>query len=351
MMTMKRVILVIFVIICGIIPLIYFKGSKIPKVRTIKPTISKIESSILTTGTVEPQSQTIICAKAKGVVDKVLVDENERVEVGQEIIIFDGEDALKRLENAQFELKQAKIDLLAAESLFVKKMGLYGRQEVSKEEVEEDKSLYKRALLEKNMAEEEVKLATEHLNNLVYLAPQSGVVIDRKVLPQQYVLANEVLMKIVNLDNLQVAVNLSRIDVKRIKLGQDAFIKAENLDKELTGYVKYVEPEEEEQNRLFSKIIIELDPSKELPEIKERVEVRIILERKKDVLLLNSDAIFKQGLQSFVYLYKNSRAVKRVVRVGITNRNQTEIIFGISAKDKIILPGKLKLTDGMKVKG
>lgn len=348
---MKKVILLISIIICGIICFIYLKGTKIPKVVTIKPIISKIESSLLITGTIEAASQTTICTKAKGVVDKVLVEENEKVKEGQKLIIFDSEEAAKRVKEAQSELKQAKIDLASAESVLVRTMGLYGRQEVSEQEVEDTKSWYKKALLNKNMAEEEVRLAKEQLNNLVCLAPQSGTIIEKKVLPRQYVFANEVLMRIVNLDNLQVCINLSRIKAKRIKLGQDASIKVENLDEELTGYVKYIESEAKSRNPSISKIIVALDTSKKLPKIGEQVEVKIILERKKDVFLLNSEAIFKQGRQSFVYLYKNGVVIKQVVRVGISNREQTEIIFGISAKDKVILPGNFELKDGMKVRG
>jgi len=349
-MTIKRIIILIFIIICVIISFIYFKGLKTPKIKIITPTIGEIESSILATGKVEAQNQTTICAKAKGVVDKVLVDKNERVKVGQELLIFDAEEALKIVEETQAELKQAKIDLASAESAFVESMGLYGRQEISQGEMESNKSWYKRVLLNKNKLEEEVKLAKEQLNNLVYLAPQSGVVIKRNVSPRQYVLANEVLMQIANLDNLQVCVNLPKIDAKKVKLGQDVFVKNENLEKELTGYVKYIEPEESAQNPLITKIIIELDKVKKLPKIGERVEVKIILERKKDVLLLNSEAIFKKGDQNVVYVYKNGVAIKRVVRIGITTPEQTEIIFGISPKDKVILPGKIKLQDRMRVR-
>jgi len=350
---MKKVILLpIFIIIISvIICFIFFKASKSPKVRTIKPTFSKLEFFLLTTGKVEPQNQSIICAKDKGVIDKVLVEENNQVDIGQELVIFDREEALKRFEEAKSELEQAKNDLSLAETTFVKTMGLYGKQEVSDQEVEMNRNWYKKALLNKNMAEEEVKLTQEYLHNLVYLAPQSGVVIEKKVLPNQYVLANEVLMRIANLDKLQVCVNLSRIEAKEIKLGQDVFVKAENLNKDLTGYVKYIQQEGESQNSLTSKIIIELDTSKKLPKIGERVEVKIILQSKKNVILLNSKAIFKEGLQSFVYLYKNGLAVKRVVRVGMSNREQTEIIFGISPNDKVILPENIELKDGMKVRG
>lgn len=349
-MRMKRVILVIFISICVIIPIIYFKYEKTPKVKIITPTISKIESCLLTTGTVEAQSQTTICAKAKGRIDKVFVDENERVEVGQEIIAFDSEEVLIRLKEAQSKLESAKEELASAERIFVKTMGLYGKGEVSKQEMESDRKWYKTALLEKNMAEKEVKLAKEQLNNLVYLAPQSGIIIEKNAFPKQDVSANEVLMRIVSVDNLQVCVNLSRIDAKGIKLGQEAFIKSDNLNKELVGYVKYVQPEEKALHTSISKVIIDLDKSEELLQIGERVEVRIILECKKDVVLLNSEAIFKKGRQCFVYLYKNGIAVKRVVRTGITNQTHTQIIFGISDKDKIILPGKLNLQDGMKVR-
>ncbi|MDI6736699.1 MAG: efflux RND transporter periplasmic adaptor subunit [bacterium] len=349
-MTIKKVVLLIFIISVLISLLFYLKAPKIPKVKIITPVISKIESSILTTGIVEAQQETTICAKAKGVVDKVLVEEKARVEAGQELISFDREDALQRIEETQIKLKEAKNTLARAESLLVETTGLYGRQEVKEEELEITKTAYKEALLNKNSLQEELKSAKEHLNNLVYLAPQSGVVIEKNVLPKQYVLSNEVLLKIATLDKLQVCVRLSSTDTKNIKSGQQAHILAENSNKELSGYVRDIQPEEEMQDSTTYKIIIELAPAKKLPEIGERVEVKIIFNSKKNVLLLDSKAIFKEGHQNFVYLYKDGIVIKRVVRIGISNPGQTEIIFGILPADKIILPGNLKLEDKMKVK-
>lgn len=348
---MKRVILLpILIMSIGLIMcFIFFQNLKVPKVKTIKPTISKLESFLLTTGRVEAQNQTTILAKDKGVIDKVLVEENKKVEVGEVLLTFDGEEAAKRLQETKAKLEEAKNALSLAETTLIKTMADYGKQEGSEQEVESERNWYKKTLLNKNIAEEEVKLAQEQLNNLVYLAPLSGVVIEKRVLPGQQVWSDEVLLRIANLDKLQVAVSLSKIEAKEIKLGQDALVKVENINKELTGYVKSIQSES--QNSLSSKIIIELDPAKKLPKLGERVEVKIILKSKKNILVLNSKAIFKEGRQSFVYLYKDGVVAKRVVRVGMSNPEQTEIIFGLSTYDKVILPGSFELKDGMKVRG
>ncbi len=350
-MTIKRIGWLILISICVLISLLfYLKAPKIPKVRIIAPVISKIESSILTTGIVEAQQETAIYAKAKGVVDKVLVEENASVEAGQELIFFDKEDALQRVEETQIKLKEAKNTLVEAESLLVETTGLYGRQEIGEEELESTKIAHKEALLNKNRLQEELKSAQEHLNNLVYLAPQSGVVIAKNVLPKQYVLSNEVLLKIATLDKLQVSLRLSTTDARNIKAGQQACILAKNSKEWLAGYVRYIQAEEGNPDQSISKITIASDSAKKLPEIGECVEVKIIFTSKNNVLLLNSEAIFKERRQNFVYLYKNGIAIKRVVRTGISNPEQTEIIFGILPTDKIILPGNLKLEDKMKVK-
>ncbi|MEW6618780.1 MAG: efflux RND transporter periplasmic adaptor subunit [bacterium] len=343
---MKKLIGLFFIATCVIICLVIFRGVKFPKVRIITPTISKIDSCLLTTGTIDAQLKTEICAKAKGVVDKVLVEENNNVTSGQELIIFNQQEAEKMVKEAQSQLDLTKRILIQAEQLLITTTGLYGKQEVLEDEVKNSESAYKKALVEKNISLENLRLAQEQLNNLIYLAPHSGTVIEKRVLPGQYVLQNEVLMKIVDLEKLQVSVNLLSIDARRVKLGQDASIKLEDL--ELSGYVKSIQPEE-----VSSKVIIELDTSKKLPEIKlgKRVEVKILTEHKENVVLLDSEAIFKEGRQSFVYLYKDGVATKRVVRIGITNQNQTEIIFGLTPQDKIILSaGSLKLKEGMKVR-
>jgi RND family efflux transporter MFP subunit len=77
-------------------------------------------------------------------------------------------------------------------------------------------------------------------------APFDGVVVDVAVIPGELVQANQVVITIADLNNLQITTtDLSERDISRVKLGQSVSIYIEALDVNISGKVIEISPKSE----------------------------------------------------------------------------------------------------------
>jgi RND family efflux transporter MFP subunit len=77
-------------------------------------------------------------------------------------------------------------------------------------------------------------------------APFDGVVVDVAVIPGELVQANQVVITIADLNNLQITTtDLSERDIVRVKLGQSVSIYIEALDVNISGKVVEISPKSE----------------------------------------------------------------------------------------------------------
>ncbi len=77
------------------------------------------------------------------------------------------------------------------------------------------------------------------------------------------------------------------------------------------------------------------------------VQVEILLDERKDVLVAPESAIQRQGVAAFVWIARqDGRAERREVRVGLTVNGLAQILSGLIAGDPIIITGISQLEDG-----
>lgn len=81
-------------------------------------------------------------------------------------------------------------------------------------------------------------IAAATFTQSILIAPFDGVVVDVAVIPGELVQANQVVITLADLDNLQITTtDLSERDIVRVKLGQSVSIYIEALDQTIAGKV------------------------------------------------------------------------------------------------------------------
>mgnify|MGYP005838904147 FL=1 len=55
-------------------------------------------------------------------------------------------------------------------------------------------------------------------------------------------------------------------------------------------------------------------------------------------------------IKKYVFILDGDRAYKRVIKIGISNEEYTEVLEGLNLNDKIIVEGQYNLQDGSKVR-
>jgi HlyD family secretion protein len=79
------------------------------------------------------------------------------------------------------------------------------------------------------------------------------------------------------------------------------------------------------------------------------VDVEILTAQGPNVLSLPRDAVFPDGKEFFVWLVRNGRAERRVVRTGRSTISRIELTGGLSQGEKVIIPGDAPIVEGMPV--
>ena len=248
----------------------------------------------------------------------------------------------ERFKKAEMEVLQAQGELEEARMLFSIKEKTRINLTTIKYEHEKQKRLGQ-------LAEAELNMEAVHHKRLRLVSPLHGTVVSKDVKKGMSVLAGEPLMTVANLDRLKVRVEVDEVDAGRIMTGQEAVITFDSFaDRKFRGHVDRIAPKALiKGERTIVEVIILIDEKTNLLRISNQVDVKIVLEKRGDILNLPLTAVH-QGNPSFVWLYQEGRARKTGIKTGVSDLESIEIISGLRSGD-VIIAGNADLKDGGKV--
>jgi len=188
-------------------------------------------------------------------------------------------------------------------------------------------------------------------------SPVDGVVLRRLQESEAVVPMGQALLEVGNVGDLEIVTDLLSSAAVRVQPGQPVLIEQWGGDQPLRGRVRLVEPsgftkisalgvEEQRVNA-----IIDFDEPPTARGIGDgyRVEVRIIVWAREDVLKVPTSSLFRRGADWAVYLVENDRAVARTVQTGQRGGLEAEITSGLSGGERIIVYPSDAVTEGVKV--
>jgi HlyD family secretion protein len=214
-----------------------------PKYRTEEVENGTLVAKVSASGNLQPTNQVDVGSELSGIVDRVLVDDNDRVKRGQVLALLDLaklNDSVARsrasLAAAEAQVLQAQATVAearAALSRYRQVAELSGGKVPSKSEMDTAEANLKRAEANEAVARASVTQARANLQSDVtnlskasIRSPINGLVLTRKVEPGQTVAASfqaPVLFTLAeDLSKMELQVNVDEADVGQVKVGQKA---------------------------------------------------------------------------------------------------------------------------------
>lgn len=189
----------------------------------------------------------------------------------------------------------------------------------------------------------------ERLYKTRLVAPFSGVAGLRKVSPGDVVQVAQALVDLQDISSLKVDFRVPEVYLPNLQTGQEVIIRTDVLPNlKFSGKVYAIAPQ--------------LDPSSRSVLVRARMDnadkqlrpgifarVHLLVEQRKNALLVPEEALWPIGNQQFVYRVVEGKAVMTAVKIGHRYRNQVEILEGVQATDKVITGGQQKIRNGMPV--
>jgi HlyD family secretion protein len=193
---------------------------------------------------------------------------------------------------------------------------------------------------------------------IVIRAPVTGVVLKRLRESESVVPAGEPLLEIGDPKNLEIVSDLLSTDAVRISVGNDVLIEGWGGGATLQGKVRLIEPSGftkvsalgvEEQR--VNVVVDFVDPSVAGNSLGDgyRVEVRIVVWAKENVLKVPISGLFRVGEEWAVYTFEDGRARQRTITIGQRSNLEAEVLSGLREGERIIVHPSDAVAEGVRI--
>ena len=266
---------------------------------TSTATVREVTSTVAATGTIEPIRVIDVKSQASGEVTEVAVELGDQVERGALLVRINPRDVRNAFEQAEADLEVAQARATIAERQLGRMAALRDSAAVTEEE-------YEGALLENANAQAtlikartSLALARERLNDVAVAAPITGTVVEKSVEEGQIITSAQevsggtILLRMADLNEVQVRTLVDETDIGAIKAGLPATIQVEAYpDREFTGTVLQIEPQAVvEQNVTLFAILTRIQNEEGLLKPGMNSDVEILIGRRPGVLAVDNSAL------------------------------------------------------------
>jgi membrane fusion protein (multidrug efflux system) len=301
-------------------------------------TIAKGEISdyILLSSNLETEIMADVYSRTQGIVEKIYREEGQYVQKG---------DTMLSLEAKEYELTEEK-----ARVEYERQMSNYKRlEEMHKQALLSDQELEK-SKFSLQTAEIQWKEAKLSLDFMQIRSPISGRVGERLAKIGKRIQPTDKLFSVVNNSQVIAVVYVPEKNLNQLRIRQPAFISSDHLDgKQFEGWIKRISPVVDPSSGTF-KVTVGVRNLKNMLRPGMFVNVHIIINTHKDVVLIPKMAIVYENEYMNIYVVKDSVAHKIRLAPGFEDNEKIEALKDIEEGDKIIVVGQAGMKDKTRVK-
>jgi RND family efflux transporter MFP subunit len=342
------------------------------KVRAMLPEHKVFKNRLTIHGNIEPDEYARICAKTEGTIDVMDVDEGDVVKKDQLLFQMD------KL-NLESAVEAAKQDLKVSESMYKVEVGnlaiakakynkalkdherskklikykaiaedIFERTELQSTEAELGIKLAEASMLafsaKVDKAKSDLAIAQKYYRDSLVKAPFNGVVVKRYMEQGEYAKKAEPILKLENLDTLEISLFLSGKYYSLIKPGKTPVnVYSKEGKKLLETTIAYCSPTIDSESRTFE-VEIAL-PKREIFVSGMICKVDIILES-SDGYGVPKEAVLQRGNgKSIIFVSENGKAKEIAVEKGISDGDFVEL-KNVDHNLPVVVAGQAFLNDG-----
>lgn len=327
--------------------------------------LGEIVAEVMGTGTLEARVKSAISPKIAGRIEKLLVDQGDRVKAGQLLFTLDDADLKRQAEiaeaniaSSQAALERLKADRAQATAVLEQARQNHARiqklvtQNAATAE-DSDKATEamrvaqagvaraEAALLEgrKQLVAAEKNLAYRHalLADSRVSAPFDGLIVRRFRDPGDIVVPGSPALTLVSLDEIWVSAWVDETEMARLRVGQPArVVFRSEPERSYQGQVARLGREADRETREFVVDVRVLT----LPEnwaVGQRAEAYVETDRKTGIPVLPTNYVVWRDMQAGVFLRVGNRAEWRPVTLGLQARETAEVVEGLQPGDVVLV--------------
>ncbi|MGB0175685.1 MAG: efflux RND transporter periplasmic adaptor subunit [Owenweeksia sp.] len=365
------------------------------EVETGKVKTTSILESVVASGKIQPEVEVKISSEVSGEIIQLPVEEGQKVKKGDLLVKINPDIYLAAVNRSQATVNSsrsavstAKAQLIEAEKIFNRNQKLYNQKVISDSEFEAIQRAYEVSKLNVESAQYQLQsaLATanearDNLSRTTIYAPQAGTIsmlnaeVGERVVGTAQMTGTEI-MRIANLENMEVLVEVNENDIIRVSESDTAIIEVDAyLGREFKGVVTEIansakiegfstdqvtnfEVKVRILKESYQSVVKDSSRSPFRPGMTASVEIQT--ERRNGILSVPIESVttrtdtstsarsYKIGREDneddkdndeeyeVVFIYKDDKAVLQVVKTGIQDDEFIEITSGLEEGQEVI---------------
>ncbi|QXC58720.1 efflux RND transporter periplasmic adaptor subunit [Vibrio mimicus] len=314
----------------------------------VKPALIEIianqrASDLTFNGVVRAAQRADLAFRISGRLTEIAVKEGDQVKKGQRLATLDARDAKTALEAAQLELKNTEQEYRRAKAIFEK------TQAISKAELDKVTNRY-------DLAKNRVEDAKRKLEYTQITAPFDGIISEKLVENFAQVQANQVIMTLQDLNDLEVAIEIPhRVMISGVRntraIAELSAIPGQQFPLQLRTYSTQANSDSQTYSVVLG--FEDLKGFRVMPGMSAKVipvqednagESRLI------TLPITALVPDNQGKQFVWVVNAQDHAEKRYVEIGTTYKDRVVIKQHLQPGERVIIAGVSSVREGMPVR-
>lgn len=305
--------------------------------RVIAAAVTPVQwrDSIEALGTTRANESVTITAKVSEIVRKVAFESGDVVEAGAVLVDLSSGAQLAGLEEARAAYQEAERQLKRQQELA-------DRQLVAVSQVDSQRAA-------RDAARARMNVVRAALSDRVITAPFAGVLGLRQVSPGSLVTPGTPIATLDDISVIKLDFSVPERFLAVLARGQDIVARSETYpDRAFEGQVTSVDSRIDPVTRSVAVRAEIRNPELLLrPGMLMAVQ---LFQAPRDTLAIPEIAVLQVGMDSFVYRVTAGQTAERVpVELGARRKGEVEIVSGLSAGERIVTEGAVKLRDGAPV--
>ncbi len=313
------------------------KGKPIPVVAVQKAEVASLSRTLELTGTATPTRQARLASPGEGPIQNCRVREGAQVKRGERLITIGRSGAAAAQVTAASESVKEQQAELNRIKILVQSGAVPGSQ------LDTARAKYEgaRALLAK---------ARESAGDYSVAAPWDGVVSKVLVKDGDFVAPRAPLVEMYEPSSLVIRLAVPEAQATEVFKGTPAVVQLDAYPgKTFEGKISLVYPDLDTRMRTRTAEVKLATPVALVPGMFARL--KLTLQTAGEAVTVPTDAVLVlPNGEKVVFVLKDGKAQRRVVKAGLETGGKVQIISGIQPEETVITAGNEKLKDGMEVK-
>ena len=327
-------------------------------------------------GYVVPRREATISSKVTGKVVEVLIEEGMKVEENQVLARLDDSNVKAGLRVAEAELEAAKAaraetlarldeaerQLHRVNALTSEKVASASDLDRAEVDVNSLKARCALQLIQVSVAERQVSLWQQQLNDTIIRAPFNGIAVSKNAQPGEMIspvsagggFTRTGIGTVVDMSSLEIEVDVNESFINRVQPGQPVEATLDAYpDWKIPSKVLAIIPTADRQKSTVKVRVKfdQLDP-RILPQMGVKVAFRGTPEgaAPSGAVIVPKAALRQDGGQDVVFVVREGRAERRLVTTNRVRDQEATLTAGVTPGERVVVEGPTPLKDGARVR-